>query len=499
VADSNLAVSRERRRVAAVRFGAGAAARLEVLRADTTLANAQQSRVTAVNGLAQSRGALNTLLGRSPETPLRTQSLPSLVLQFGGSLPVGAFGLPDVSAISPSAISGLPVPGATAPVGGGASNSNVPLIPAPSTSTGGTGTGGTTPGTSTATAPNVSAPGVTVPGAVGGNAGAAGTSVGSGNGVAVPGVSAPGVTAPGAGGTAVGGSSGTVSSGTVLTNPAGTGGAASGAATGVGSGSTAASAAANVAAAAGGAANLTAQTNILTAQTGAALRSSAAGGRQSLAVTTAQIDAALAAVDVAKAQKKPNIDLSLSGFLRSPASFLGRFLLTLGANIAQNVFDSGRTTSQVREAQATVNQLRQTFEGQQQQVAQQIEQSLLSLDSAQRRQNSADVSVVSATEALRAAQLGYEAGALTNLDVNDAQTALLTSQIDSINTRFDVAQAQATLTASVGVVAPEVREAFRRALDEEAARINANPIGATGATDTTDAPKKKRRKFLGIF
>lgn len=504
VADSNLAISRERRRVAAVRLAAGAAARLEVLRADTTLANAQQSRVAAVNSLAQSRGALNTLLGRPPETPLRTQSLLSLATQFGGSLPTGAFGLSSgTTTPSASAIAGLEVPGATAPIGGVGGVGGTGLGPIiPNTGTTGIVPGipipnapGTVPGTvgnatGTGTLPNIggaaggTATGVTVPGAVGGNAGAAGTGIGgaAGSGATAPGISVPGVSAPGVGGTGVGGSSGTVSSGTVLTNLAGTAGAGTGAASTSGG--------------AGAAGNLSQQAGILTAQGGAALRASAGTGRQSLAVTQAQIEAAQAAVDVARAQKKPNVDLSLSGILRSPASFLGHLLLNLGVGIAQNVFDSGRSRSQVNEAQATVNQLRQSLAGQQLQVAQQIEQSLLSLDSAQRRQNSSDVSVVSAAEALRSAQLGYEAGALTNLDVSDAQTALLTAQINSINTRFDVAQAQASLAASVGVLSPEARAAFTRAVEEEAARINATPIGETPAVE---APRKKKRKFLGIF
>ena len=503
VAESNLSVSRERRRVAGVRFGAGAAARLEVLRADTTLSNAQQARVAAVNTLAQRRAALNTLLGRPPEQPLRTQSLASLALQFGSSLPTGAFGLPDVGTPSPSALPGLTIPSGTAPAGGvgrvGAGIGSTPIIPNTGTGTVGTpgsgipgitgGTAGSGAGAAGATAPNVSSPGSTVPGAVGGNTGSAGTSVGAGVGGVAGGVSVPGGSAPGAGGVSVGGSSGTISSGTVLTNPAGT--------TGADSSAGASTSAANVAG------SLTQQAGILSGQSGAALRAGAGTSRQSLAVTQAQIEAAEAAVDVARAQKKPQIDLSLSGFLRSPASFLGRFLLNLGVGIAQNVFDSGRSRSQVREAQATVSQLRQTLVGQQLSVAQQIEQSLLALDSAQRRQNSSDVSVVSAAEALRAAQLGFEAGALTNLDVTDAQTALLTAQIDSINTRFDTAQAQATLAASVGVFSPEARAAFQRAVEEEAARINAAPIGGTlgGTPDGTaaEAPRKKRRKFLGIF
>ena len=519
VAESNLAVSRERRRVAGVRFDAGAAARLEVLRADTILADAQQSRVAAVNTLAQSRAAINTLLGRSPETPFRPQSLASLALQFGGtlSLPSGALGLDSITP-STSAIPGLPVPdasgststsGAAALPNTGSTTANPATANTTAPNAGGVASGAGTAGGAGATAPNVTAPGQNVPGAVSGNTGAAGSGVGTATGTgSVPGVSTPGVTAPGAGGATVGTAPGTTSSGTVLTNPAGTGGASTGASTGtagVGAGAGVDAAGSGAAGGVGGGASLADAASasslgqaagIIAGQSGAALRASAGTSRQSLAVTQAQIEAALAAVDVARAQRRPNVDLSVSGFLRNPASFLGRFILGIGLGVAQNVFDSGRTRSQIREAQATVEQLRQGLAGQQLSVAQQIEQSLLALDSAQRRQASADVAVVAAAEALRAAQLGFEAGATTNLEVTDAQTALLSSQITSINTRFDVVQAQATLAATIGITTPEVREAYRRAVDAEAARINALPIGDT---QTVQAPPKKRRKFLGIF
>src|SRR5205814_249899 len=88
VSDANLATSRERRRIAGVRFEAGAAARLEVLQADADLASAQQSRIQASNNLAQSKAALNILLARSPETPLRVERVTSLVLPAVARFPL---------------------------------------------------------------------------------------------------------------------------------------------------------------------------------------------------------------------------------------------------------------------------------------------------------------------------------------------------------------------------------------------------------------------------
>lgn len=348
VADSNLVISRERLRVAQVRFEAGASARLDVLRADTTLADALQRRIAASNTFALAKAGLNSLIGRPPETPLRVEPVTGLGLR-------------------------VPLPGEA---------------------------------------------GETAPAATPSGAGAA----------------------PGA--------------------PIG---------------------------APIGAREL--------ADIGK-LRELADRYRPALESARAQVRTAEANVDVAKAQRKPSVDLSLSGFLRNPVTFAGRFALGLGLGIAQTLFDSGRARSQIAEAQALAEQSRQGLRNQRSGVSDQIGQALLTLYSAQGRERSADTAVVSALEAVRAAQLGYEAGTLTALDVSDAQNALLLAQTEAVNARFDVATAQAQLSAAVGLLTEEGQAAYRRALQEEQARQGQGD--AAGRAADTAAPKKRRR-FLGIF
>lgn len=315
VSDSNLAVARERRRIAGVRFEAGAAARLEVLRAETDLANARQTRISSSNSLGQAMARLNTYMGREPETPLRIEPIISLTL-------------PE------------------------------PLF------------------NTTAVAAN---------GAVGDTA--------------------------------------------VIT-----------------------------------------RIGTITPASPGDLRDAAYNSRQSLASTEARIRAAEANVDVAKAGKKPSIGLDILGLIRNPVSFAGRFLLSLGGSLVQNLFDSGRTRSQVREAQAIVSQLRSQATREEQEIANQIEQSLLLLDSSQKRLATADTGVVAAREALRAAQLGYSAGAQTALEVSDAQSALLTAETEAVNARFDVAAAQAQLSAAVGIYPSEAVAAYQYVVQQEQAR-----------------------------
>ena len=289
VADSNLDTSRERRRISGVRFDAGAAARLEVLSADAELAASQQNRIAASNSLAQSKAAVNILLARPPETPLRVETITTLALPA-----VARFPLADQ---------------ATAIAQGGA-------VPA-----------------------------------------------------------------------------------------------------------------------------------------SADLRAVVSQDLPSLLATQENITAAEYNVKAQKSQRNPTVGLSLTGLIRDPIGSIGRAILGAGVSAAQTLFDGGRISSQVREANASLDQARLGFVGQQLQVANAIEGSLLTLDSARKKLASTDTAVLSAEEALRAAQLAFTAGAGTPLDVTNAQNALLQAQTNAVNARFDVAQAQVQLAAATAITA----------------------------------------------
>jgi outer membrane protein TolC len=200
---------------------------------------------------------------------------------------------------------------------------------------------------------------------------------------------------------------------------------------------------------------------------GQQLAQMANGSSPTLAALQAQVLAAEASVNVAKSAKKPKLGLSLSGLISNPVSYLGRFILSLGGSLVQNLFDSGRTTSEVRTAQATVMQLKSSLQNGELSVANQIEQSLLALNSAKEREVTTKSAVTSAQEALRAAQLGYSAGVQTSLDVSDAEAALLTAQTNAVNAKFDVAASQAQLAAAVGVLTAEGQTAYNKSVPIE--------------------------------
>jgi len=465
VTNANLSVSQERLRVARLRFSVGASPRLAVLQAQTDLADARTRRINAVNALGTSNAVLNVLLGRAPESPIRLATITRL------SLPNIAYGVSPNSVLTPAQRAASPTTRTgSATTGTGQATGLYPSGTGTSPSSSGVLSSGSSP-----SLPNA------------GGAASSGGTAGTGGTLNTPNtVTSPSATTStgttGAGATTLG--TGTTSATTATTTPGAIGTTNSSA--GVGSTATSSSSgstgALNTGAVSGG------------ASTG--LQVLAGSTQQSLAVTQAQIGAAQEAIKIAQSNRRPQLGATLSGLLRNPATFLGNFGASIGLGLSQDLFDSNRTRDQVRVARAALTQLQARLAGQRLQVAQAIETSLLSLDSSQRRQNNAETGVVSASEALRVAQIGFRSGVSTTLDVANAQASLLSAQTDAVNARFDVADSQATLAAAIGIYTTEEQAARARALR---AQQDAEAQAQKQRALLHPKPKKKRRRFLGIF
>jgi len=70
VAEQSVAQAQEHLRLAQVNLEAGIVARFDVLRAEVEVANVQERLVAAQNGVELAKAALNTAMGRPPDTPL---------------------------------------------------------------------------------------------------------------------------------------------------------------------------------------------------------------------------------------------------------------------------------------------------------------------------------------------------------------------------------------------------------------------------------------------
>ena len=181
-----------------------------------------------------------------------------------------------------------------------------------------------------------------------------------------------------------------------------------------------------------------------------------------LAGDLATIQAGQAGVDVAKGERRPSTTLTLSSLLSAGTALPTALASALGLNVVQDLFDSGKSHSDIAAARAVVAEDRGKLSEDELTIGDEIEDSLLSLDAAQKQLDKADSAVADAGAEVAAAQAGFEAGTLSSLDVSDAQSDLLSAQTLQVDARFAYANAQASLAAAIGVLTGEANRAYEQ-------------------------------------
>lgn len=176
--------------------------------------------------------------------------------------------------------------------------------------------------------------------------------------------------------------------------------------------------------------------------------------RPELAELRARIEAAVAAIEVAKAGGRPALILSagpgygnsVGGTATGSAAF--GWSVTLAATVP--LFDGGVTAQRVREAELRVEQLRVSEAQAQQSIELDVRRALLTYASAAEELMTADKTVEQAQEGLRIANVRFAAGVSTNLEVIQAQAAQSQAEANRIQALFNVNVARAQLERAVG-------------------------------------------------
>jgi outer membrane protein TolC len=168
----------------------------------------------------------------------------------------------------------------------------------------------------------------------------------------------------------------------------------------------------------------------------------------------------LADINYLKAQKgirlarrnlEPYLNASLSGTY-NPSPALGNEPQTgaLSLTLTVPIWDGGATKAQVEAARSdergALIQKDQFVRG----IKAEVQQAIISVRDANERAEAATLTVTQAREALRLAGVRYRAGVGTQLDVNDAQTALTQAETNFVNAQFDYLSALARLSRAVG-------------------------------------------------
>lgn len=162
--------------------------------------------------------------------------------------------------------------------------------------------------------------------------------------------------------------------------------------------------------------------------------------------------AAVAQIGVAQAQFYPQF--SIGGSITSNAntfSSLGDIITgRVFANIAQTIFDAGRTKSVVRARRAAAEQAFASYKSTVLTALEDVENGMTALRTAQARQREFEIASDASNNAAILARSQYRAGLTDITTLNAAEAALLSAESGLSNARSDQAQALVQLYLALG-------------------------------------------------
>lgn len=179
----------------------------------------------------------------------------------------------------------------------------------------------------------------------------------------------------------------------------------------------------------------------------------ALANRPELTEIRLRVRAADQALNAAKQGSSPALSavIDVNGQGRSNPADQGS--TTFGVRLSWPLFDSGRTRGLVQEADALRTQTQTELTQAELEVAQQVVQAWLDLQSARDQLTVAQAGLANAQEAVRIAQGRYADDIGTFLEVTDAQAALVQARQAVLTAQTDQQKAQANLTWAIGQTA----------------------------------------------
>lgn len=121
-----------------------------------------------------------------------------------------------------------------------------------------------------------------------------------------------------------------------------------------------------------------------------------------------------------------------------------------GMSVQLPVYRGDRTRSQVVASEAEVTAARARTATLERRVAEDVERAVARVRASREKIDNAEVQVRQATAALELARARYRAGAVTNLDVLDAETLLSQARLVQLGARYDLVRSRYGLSRAVG-------------------------------------------------
>lgn len=157
-------------------------------------------------------------------------------------------------------------------------------------------------------------------------------------------------------------------------------------------------------------------------------------------------------VRLARRNLEPYLNANLTGVVNGTSGVPAgdRLGAAVGMTLTFPLYDGGATRAAVEAARSdergALIQKDQFVRG----IKAEVQQAIVAVQDATERAASADQTVVQGREALRLANVRFRAGVGTQLEINDAQTALTQAETNAVNARYDYLSALARLSRATG-------------------------------------------------
>lgn len=184
-----------------------------------------------------------------------------------------------------------------------------------------------------------------------------------------------------------------------------------------------------------------------------ALISDALQNRDEMQLAREKTEMANMHLDVIKGQNKPSLNLIANGGFKNgyvPQIDKIRPNYVVGLNLKVPLFDANRTKYQLLEAKSSIdNSLLQT-EITKRQISGEVVKNETNIAATNKKVKQAILQLEQAQQALSLAKVSYQTGAITNLDLLDAATAVSESRLMLLKAKIDYAVNVYQLKASIG-------------------------------------------------
>ncbi|MBP2646018.1 MAG: tolC 1 [Firmicutes bacterium] len=136
----------------------------------------------------------------------------------------------------------------------------------------------------------------------------------------------------------------------------------------------------------------------------------------------------------------------------NPSTSKGKDSWLVGVNVQFNVFDNGLTKTEVKQAEHEVEEAKEQARLLTDKITLEVCQSYLSVKEAAERITNNQVAVHQSETDYQLAQERYEAGVGTNLDVIDAELAMIQAKTNYIQALYDYNNSRAQLDKAMGTI-----------------------------------------------